>query len=187
MAEDESMTGQSTQRLFFALWPDDEVRSRLYRAARALDGVRGRPVAVGNLHITLVFLGNVGAQARACAESAAADVAGRAFTLVLDRVGAFPRARVAWLGPSHVPEALSQLAGSLSVRVAACGLELDRRPYHPHLTLLRKVSRAPAAAQLDEPVLWTVREFALIESRSSAQGVEYHSLGAWDLSQDSAG
>ena len=181
------MTGQNTQRLFFALWPDDEVRVRLRRAASVLEGVRGRRVAVGNLHITLVFLGNVSAEGRACAESAAAAVRGTAFTLVLDRIGAFPRARVVWLGPSRVPDVLGELASSLNARVAACGLDLDRRPYHPHLTLLRKVSRPPAPTQLEEPVPWPVREFALIESRNTAQGVEYHPVGTWTLAQGLTG
>lgn len=180
------MAAQDTQRLFFALWPDDEVRVQLQRAARILEGARGRHVAVSNLHVTLAFLGDVNAETRPSVEAAAAKISGQAFTLVLDHLGAFPRARVVWLGASQVPEALEHLAAALGSGLAACGLEPERRPYHPHLTLMRKAGRLRVPATLDTPVIWPVREFALVESRISSQGAEYHVLETWALQGEPA-
>lgn len=181
------MSEQETQRLFFALWPDAEVRLRLERAALALKGVHGRRVALENLHITLAFLGSLSAAGRACAEAAAAAIYGEPFTLVLDRLGAFPRARVVWLGASEVPPALAGLAVALNAGLAACGLEPDPRPYRPHVTVLRKVSRPPPPAELAQAVGWPVREFVLVESRTLAQGAEYRVLERWTLGSGPAG
>ena len=51
------------KRLFFALWPDDEVRAKLLDKARLLPINTGHHVPPENFHITLVFLGNVEDQA----------------------------------------------------------------------------------------------------------------------------
>ncbi|MGV3652978.1 MAG: 2'-5' RNA ligase family protein, partial [Noviherbaspirillum sp.] len=45
---------QSSLRLFFALWPDQETRTAL---AALQSHVPGRRIRPGNLHVTLVFLG----------------------------------------------------------------------------------------------------------------------------------
>ncbi len=59
------------QRLFFALWPSEEVRAGLAEVMASLDVRGGKPVAAENLHITLLFLGSVTAQTRICAEKIA--------------------------------------------------------------------------------------------------------------------
>ena len=47
-------------RLFFALWPPEEVRQALWRSGAPLrEACRGQPVAKRNLHLTLLFLGGV--------------------------------------------------------------------------------------------------------------------------------
>jgi 2'-5' RNA ligase len=86
-------------RLFFALWPDDALREALGRVGLVLAArAQGKPVPAAKLHMTLAFLGEVPAERLAPAVDAAARVKGEAFELLLDEVGAFRSARVAWVG-----------------------------------------------------------------------------------------
>lgn len=175
------MSEDVTQRLFFALWPGAEVREGLARLSRQHAGKTGKPVRVENLHITLAFLGPVGLPVRECIEAGADTVQGRSFTFVLNQMGWWPRPRVLWTGPSEVPEALSSLVGDLKQLCQNCGLEPERRPYRAHLTLARKVGKAPRS-QAIEAIQWPVNEFCLVQSRTLPTGAEYAVLRTWPLS-----
>lgn len=166
------------QRLFFALWPDEAVRSAL--AAALPPGLDGRPVQRDNLHLTLVFLGSIDKETRACAERAVDDVACRPFDLAFDVAGYFPRPQVVWIAPTQLPPALAILVQSLRDALAPCRLALDPRPYRPHLTLARKVRRRPGLPAI-KPIAWPVTAFSLVESRSQPGGVCYVPLRAWRL------
>lgn len=169
------------QRLFFALWPTDELRQQLQRRCKSL--LRhggGRPVAVGNLHITLAFLGAVSAEQRACVEQAAEAIQLPRFSLRLDRAGYWSRPRVLWLGSSEQPEAVVALASGLNSGARACGLTMDSRPYQTHLTFMRKVAKPPADLAL-EPLVWDVDSFSLVQSHTYPEGVQYIPLQSWAL------
>lgn len=176
------------QRLFFALWPDDALRQRLADCGRPLvQAVRGRAVATENLHITLIFLGDVDAEQQACLEGQATTFAeGLAcppFELRLDQFGHWPRPRVLWLGARETPVPLSLLVERLSAAARECGLSSDTRPYRPHLTLMRKVARVPH--RLLEapfaPLSWPVSGFVLVRSIVRPPGVAYEVLREWSL------
>ncbi len=127
-----------TQRLFFALWPSEEVRSGLVEVMASLHARRAKPVAAENLHITLLFLGSVTAQTRICAEKIAEEIAGHSFELRLDQIGFWPKSGILWLGAREVPESLAALVRDLHLGIAGCGIDLDARPFKPHVTLMRK-------------------------------------------------
>lgn len=166
------------QRLFFALWPDDRVRAQL--AAALPPVVDGRPVRRDNLHLTLVFLGSVDKETQACAEQAASSAVCPPFELAFDAGGYFPRPQVVWIAPTQPPAALGMLVRALREALLPCGLDLDPRPYRPHLTLARKVRRRPALSAIT-PIFWPVTEFSLVESRSQPEGVCYVPLRSWPL------
>ncbi len=173
---------QGRGRLFFALWPDGALRQQLEsHVRRRLPRRLGRPVPLENLHITLLFLGQVPAAQLDCVLDAPAGVAAAPFELVLDHVGHWPRPRVLWVGPRHTPPALFRLVGALRQALAPCGLALDRRPYQAHMTVLRKVARAPDRAVEIEPVTWRVSSYSLMESLPVEGGVVYHELHCWAL------
>lgn len=166
-------------RLFFALWPDDEVRARLATAIAALPDAGGRPVPTRNLHLTLVFLGNVAEAVQKELTAGAAGIRGRSFELVLTRAGGFPRTGVAWLASEATPPALLDLVTELSSLGEFAGREAEKRPYAPHLTIARKCRRVET---VDIPaVRWPVREFALVESVPGRAGSEYRVLAHWPL------
>jgi len=174
-------TSAEVQRLFFALWPSESVRQQLERLCKPLwRNGGGRAVAPENLHITLVFLGAVSVGQRACVERAAEMIQLPRFSLLLDQVGYWPRPRVLWLGAGEQPPAAVTLADALNAGVRACGLSTDDRPFQTHLTFMRKVAKRPAELMV-EPLVWEVDSFALVQSQTFSEGVQYTPLRSWPL------
>ena len=175
------MTAAVRQRLFFALWPDDETRRALARLARTLlPCANGRPVAAQKLHLTVAFLGLVDAGFRECVERAAGSLSAPAFELEFRRIGYWPGPRVLWAAPERTPEALTGLASMLRNALVACGYEPESRPFRAHVTLARKV-RGPASETTHALIRWPVADFHLVESETLAQGARYRSLASWSL------
>jgi RNA 2',3'-cyclic 3'-phosphodiesterase len=167
------------RRLFFALWPSDAVRAQLAQAAAAIDPGDGRRVATANLHVTVLFLGEVadGIAERLCA--AADGSAGRGFELHVDAAGWWRRSAVVWLAPSLVPPALLSLVEQLRELVSGVDIPLEARPYRPHVTVYRRAHRPPRSARIG--CRWRIDEFSLIESLPGAAGVRYQVLRRWPL------
>jgi 2'-5' RNA ligase len=153
-----------TERLFFALWPGERQRTELTEVQRDLPVRGGRSVHPEDLHITLVFLGDLHAQRRACAEEVADLMYAAPFSLSLDRVGCFPRARVLWCGASQRPQSLLDLLHALNGGLLGCGFRPERRPFEPHVTLAREARPLPAR-DLEHAITWPVSEFALVIAR----------------------
>lgn len=175
------MTATARERLFFALWPDDDARKALARLARArLAAANGRVVAASNLHLTLEFLGSVDAGTRACAERAAQSLSAPAFELEFQRLGYWSRPRVLWSAPETTPDALTGLVSMLREALSACGHQPESRPFHAHVTLARKV-RGPVNETTHAPVRWRVSDFHLMASETLARGARYRSLARWPL------
>ena len=82
IAKADTITPMSTQRLFFAIWPDEAVQTRLRAAARELVSPGARAVAPDTVHLTLLFIGSADAARRACLEQAADGVKGSALGVV---------------------------------------------------------------------------------------------------------
>lgn len=139
----------------------------------------GKPVTADNLHITLQFLGNVTAAQQTQLETGAASCPIEPFTLLLDSLGHFAGSRVLWLGASLSPEPLQRLAACLGEQMRHCGLSPDSRPYHPHLTLRRKVSKPPNPDFTFPAFPWTIDTFALVRSHTLPTGVQYQVLRQW--------
>jgi 2'-5' RNA ligase len=175
-----STTPDATQRLFFALWPNAQVRAALEEASRSLLGKRVKRIPATNLHITLAFAGSVTASVRHCLETAAGNLTLAPFDLMLDHSGYWHRPRIAWLGPTHTPPALWSLVGGLRTVFETCGLPVETRPYQPHVTLARKISRLANDAPVT-PVPWPIRSFSLVESVNTPHGVNYQPLVTWAL------
>lgn len=168
-------------RLFFALWPDADLRWRLQAAADSIAfdaGVRRVPRA--NLHLTLHFIGNVYFDEMACMQRQARQVEAEAFQLEIDGQGIFSKPAVGWLGCSSVPDGLRQLHRQLGSRLQSCGFLPESRPYHPHVTVARKLESLNAEASFS-PIAWPVKEFALVEVQSVANGVRYRVVESYPL------
>ncbi len=161
-------------RIFFALWPPDETRQYIVDAFMQTPQyrMRGRIMDPANLHITLHFIGNVDSERRACLHRAAQSVKVEACRLKLDYYGHFYRARVFWIGCRETPRQLKYLHRDLGATLKSCDYRTERRPYAPHLTLMRKLNR-PGEMIRPEPIEWPIDEFVMVESTTLAEGVRY--------------
>ena len=159
-------------RLFFALWPDAEVRNQFATTSEQIPGKCGRHVAVNNLHITLVFLGNIDEKQKECILAHAWQINCSPVELILDQLGWWKRPQVVWLAPSCTPVELVELASELAGMAAQCGIQVDDRPYKAHMTLLRKVRKNPHLPAIT-PVHWSISKFTLLQSINTPGGVKY--------------
>jgi len=176
--------GKGTLRLFFALVPDAHARRSLARRAGDIaQETGGRATRAGNLHVTLAFLGRVPQARTADIEAIGAQAAANAepFALVLDRVGLFRAAGVAWIGTDDVAPALRQIAGALRDALRAARLPVERRAFHPHVTLARHAVRSPNAEAASPGVRWRVDAIALMASETLPAGAVYRVLASWPL------
>jgi 2'-5' RNA ligase len=170
-------------RVFFALWPDAAVRDSLDAAAGKLHELRGgRRTHPDTLHLTLVFIGEIALDRLPELLTAAAGIAVPKFDVLLDRSDCWRHNRVAHLGASQSPPALLELVGQLESRLSAAAIPFDRRPYVPHITLLRKADCNP---RIENPALapirWPARDFVLVRSSLRSGGALYEQIGRWPL------
>ena len=174
----------SPQRLFFALLPDGAVRKQLRQLQKDLDQAGGRPVPEENLHLTLLFLGNVEADKVDAVRAIAAGIEGEPFGLVLDTLGGFRQnnVRILWVGPSESPPELGVLHQSLRRQVRKIGLRVGKGTYRPHVTLIRKVDlRKKLPEDPDPGIRWTAHRCALIASELLPSGSRYEILAEKEL------
>jgi 2'-5' RNA ligase len=168
-------------RLFFALWPDAAAREALADLARdTASRYGGRAVPAANLHLTLVFLGEVDPARIGALRRAADGPAGPGFPFLLDRIGGFRRAGVVWAGCHQPPPALLALQSGLERRIREAGFSPDDRAFAPHLTLARRV-RDPVEPGDMKAVAWRANAFALVET-ARGEGA-YRTLAEWPLGE----
>ena len=168
-------------RLFFALWPDAQVRDEIAALARSLPLQPGARLLVPqNLHLTLAFMGEVDGQTQEDLKQQASAIQASAMSFSLDNLEKWQKPRIACLLPSEYPPALETLANNLAGIARAAGISMDERPYRPHVTLARKVSRAMPERSV-QAIRWDATEFRLVESVSTDKGVKYESRASWPL------
>jgi len=159
---------QAPKRCFVGLWPDADVAERLDALSQELHRSYpyARCVPRANLHLTLAFIGDLPSQDAARVATRLPQFAVEPCTWCIDRIGQFAGPRVVWAG-GPTPAALQALVGAVQVLLSEAKVAFERRPYVPHVTLLRHVPRsATIARMLDAPIAWLVRRPVLLQSQS---------------------
>jgi 2'-5' RNA ligase len=167
-------------RLFFALWPDEEVREHIGAFVDTIPAETGRVVPRYNWHMTLHFIGNTTFDEKACLDRQARKVQANAFDLTIDQTGFFKKSKVFWLGCENSPKALFDLQQNLGKKISQCEYGPETRPYSPHITVARKVTEKPEF-KLSSKIPWYVDRFVLIESVSEPGGVRYRVVETYPL------
>lgn len=164
-------------RLFFALWLEPEVRDAIEYVSDGWD-VTGRRVPRNNIHCTLAFLGSVDERRYDRLLAAAAVIEVPRCELSINSSGFWPKPRVAWLGATEAPQALTVLSEELSAAARDCEIPVETRAFRPHITVYRKASRPPSDP---EPftINWSITEYCLMESITASQGVRYRVMQRW--------
>ncbi len=170
-----------SQRLFFALWPSPDFQRECARQARGLlDKNSGRFIGTENLHLTLAFLGDVSPVQRDDLIAEMDQIFLPSFHLLLDRMGYWRKPKVVWLGCTQVPAALDDLVAAIRRIVTRYDISVEKRAYHPHLTVMRKAVKGPRPTAFT-PLPWQVNEFVLVESKLTNAGAQYSVIKRWPL------
>ena len=175
-----------TVRLFFAIWPDNEAQEEMAALAQRLDLESlcgGRKTRPENIHLTLVFIGEVDAiKLKALREAARQTQALgiRGFDLVFDGIRYWKHNQIVYATASVVAPELMHLVTGLQSAVSAAGFGLEDRPYIPHITLMKRAS-CRALPELPKPVVWPVREWMLVQSEQTSGRSVYSPVHRWSL------
>jgi 2'-5' RNA ligase len=184
-------------RTFIAVGLDKAVHDRTVALQEALSqsGAEVKWVEPENLHVTLLFLGEVGDRdlpgvCRVVAERAA----GRApFAMSVETAGCFPnprRPRVLWAGIGAGTQELVTLHDALEPPLMELGCyRREERQYTPHITLGRVRSERPSdklAGALARHAGWQaggmqVREVLVMGSELTPRGPVYTVMGRGKL------
>ncbi len=181
-----------TDRLFFAVLPDQPARVRIAAVLdqlRAAHGLRARPVAADRLHVTMAMVGDFpgipgNLLARASQAAQEAVLASAPFTASFDTALTFAtRSRTSGrrplvLGGGDGVTGLHALYRALSQSMRKAGLTGNPPNFTPHLTLMYDEATVPEQAV--GPVSWTVGELVLLHSHIG-QNLPYAALGRWPL------
>ena len=174
--------------------PDERARAAIAaeqrRIAHATEGA-GRSairwVSPETMHLTLVFLGEVPASGvEPLVDTLSRDLGREPFVVVFAGLGVFPPSgapRVLWLGAREGASALAEVRAQLASRIERLGIEIEKRTFHPHLTLGRwRTSRqmdarcALASEGRAAVARVLVDSVALYHSRLSPRGPDYAPL-----------
>lgn len=169
---------KSMKRLFFALWPDAALRQLCVTEMPKLKAY-GKPVLPANIHVTLLFLGATDTDRQRALSEFASTITIEPMTLAFDKLSYWKKPAVYCLTSTSGNAAVSELAGQLSRAAASLGMEVDNRPFKPHVTLLRKARFSPVHDRIPQPIVWTADNFCLVESCSTPSGVEYRVIRRW--------
>jgi 2'-5' RNA ligase len=140
-----------------------------------------------NLHVTLVFLGQVDEDTALAIRQCASGIIAEPFELTFDRLSYWSKPKILCLTCQQLTTAdggAPMLVKKLTAAAASRGLETDSRPYLPHITLARHARYLPDIKI--EPIIWRAETFCLVESCSTPDGVIYKVRQTWPLIKPSA-
>lgn len=160
-------------RLFIAIHLSDDMKAALTDAQRAMfdRGVRGNFAPAENLHLTLAFIGDYPAAEPVL--NALNTVTFSPFELSLEGIGCF--GDLWWAGlRDSIP--LAAVARRVRRALAENGIPFDRKRFSPHITLVRRASKAAAGLRI-APGSMTVQTISLMRSDLGRGGMIYTELG----------
>lgn len=148
-------------------------------------------VDIQNLHLTLKFLGEISTdqinQIKTLTAAALADI--QAFTLSIEGMGVYPnpsKVRVVWLGCKN-GQTLIRAHEVLDRTLASAGIEREKRPFSPHLTiarvrrgtqpsLIREIGETLSQFRIDDLGSFRVSHIRLYQSTLTPRGPIYTPL-----------
>lgn len=118
---------------------NDEVLESIKKIQSDLD-LRAKPVALENIHFTLLFLGEISEQISFKVQEALSSIKFVEFDVEFQGIGAFPKVsqpRVIWVGTDEKGgEQLCNLASQVESALSPLGFQSDK-PFRSHVTIFR--------------------------------------------------
>jgi RNA 2',3'-cyclic 3'-phosphodiesterase len=146
-----------------------------------------------NLHFTLKFIGEIPPERLESIIQTLKNIHAKPLELQLVGIGCFPnvhRARVVWVGVQGSVGDLTHLAALIDRSIAkACGIDKEKRPFRPHLTVARL--RNPPTEELKRAIIekkaieigesFCINTFELMKSTLRTNGAEYSIVKSFPL------
>ena len=162
--------------------------------------MRGLPLDIrwvntDNIHLTIVFMGNIIMEHLEPAGNEAAKACQRygPFKISLKNVGIFGsnrNPRILWIKLQGDIERMSHFRDALQKKLAPFGIKQEKRRFNPHLTLGRFRRGSKTGRQLDEFLseyqvlaspICDLNELVMFKSDLTGGGAVYSKLNTWPL------
>lgn len=166
-------------RVFFGLEVPAEIKDRLWQVRTEVVGARWQSAA--QMHLTLLYLGNMDNERLSAVCEAARHISLTAFDLNVTGLGYFgqPLApRYLWAGVEPQTPVIS-LHSAIKSQMENLGLTTERRAFCPHITLARfkpqsdSVERLLAEQSETHFGSFQVDQFVLFETQKDSAGSVY--------------
>ena len=172
-------------RLFFAIWPSETERTALASWQPLLHKLcDGRVMRPATLHVTLVFLGEVAESRLEALQLAAREVDFQRFDLELVEARYWGHNHIVYAAPEIIPSQHTTLVNELESKLHNHCFKFERRPYKPHVTLLRNAQWSDAPLPRQSKICWQVSDFVLVQSLNDEQGTYYEVLARFSAKAD---
>ena len=187
-------------RSFLAFELPLEIKNIVARVSGELrqSPLKARWVKVDNIHLTVVFMGNIETEDIPAIGEGVQEVcqATHPFDISLRGIGCFPNRRnprVLWLGLDGDLEQMSTFRDALQKHLVGFGIKEEKRSFKPHLTLGRfrkpkrmDVQQEQALAKHEDvsSSVCSLDELILFKSDLKPTGAVYTKLETWPLSRD---
>lgn len=175
-------------RLFVGLEVDHTIRQLLSRLGGSIPGAR--PVPEEQIHLTLRFIGEVDGSMYKDIRTALAGIESGPLKISIRGTGHFPprgAPRVLWAGVEPRGDVLI-LRNKINHHLRLCGVEAERRKYHPHLTIARlknssarRVADFLAGNALLESPPFTINQVHLFSSLLTPNGAVHRIEASYPL------
>ena len=185
-------------RSFLAFDLPQEIKEIVARVSGELrnSSLDVRWVKVENIHLTVVFLGNINTEDITPIGDVVQEVclSSGPFDVILKGLGSFPNPRNPrglWIGLDGDLESMSHFRDALQKQLRPFGIKEEKRRFKPHLTLGRFRKYKRGDPQLNEMILRyrdltdsvsSLNELSMFRSNLKPGGAEYTKLKVWPLS-----
>lgn len=138
-----------------------------------------KPVPAANFHITLCFLGNINDRQHETVIANLDDITATPFEVTLDMTAFWQGPKILLAAPTVPPASLMSLAASVNSAARQAGIDVERREYRPHVTLIRNTKEDYPPPLFAPQLTCEFRQFHLFESVSTPSGVRYPVKHSW--------
>ncbi|OZG72494.1 2'-5' RNA ligase [Hahella sp. CCB-MM4] len=181
-------------RCFFGITPNPESINDICQHIGRLQEIAGIPPHVlrwqsaMQLHITLLFMGNITAEDIAAMDPLVEGICKNSQQMMLTTGSTilFPTTRKPRCLVLEILESeeLSKLHQEIKTVARETGIQVESRHYHPHLTLARihKGSRIDFAERQELNIQFNIDKVTLFSSQATEQGSRYDMVREYPLS-----
>jgi 2'-5' RNA ligase len=182
-----------TIRAFLAVELTDRMKEEAFQFVRPIQAALKsfRLIDPKNWHLTLHFFGAISQadvnRVKAGLETSLEDAA--SFSISLEGLGAFPnlkRPNLIWIGMAGDLGRLEILKSKVDGALSLLGFPIEKRAFHPHITIARAKNRAPSkpfsvSSSFKGSVVDKIEKVTLFQSHLSPAGAQYTPLSHTSL------